>query len=178
MSKEWGVVSPRPRLNKTGVPKTEHLGLHTDQNSFFLKFHVRISTEFGTKHNKFQVKRMSTHLGKKRKHFHTQTNLPFSLGGDEIFFYCESCGTNLGLRSQPKLDRHNDQCLVKISDQNTQGVRRSKSQTETEQNWCSENRTSWLFHPVFFFVICLWTCLLTWVETTYESVCVNFLSTI
>jgi len=34
---------------------------------------------------------------------------------------------------------------VKISDQNTQGVRRSKSQTESEQNLFSENETSWLF---------------------------------
>jgi len=37
---------------------------------------------------------------------------------------------------------------VKISDQNTQGVRRSKSQTEGEQNWPLENKTSWLFSPV------------------------------
>jgi len=29
------------------------------RNGFFLKFHVRISTEFGTKGEKFQVKRMS-----------------------------------------------------------------------------------------------------------------------
>jgi len=41
---------------------------------------------------------------------------------------------NLGLKSQPKLNRQNDECLVQISDQNTQGVRRSKSQTESEQN--------------------------------------------
>jgi len=33
-----------------------------------------------------------------------------------------------------KLNRHNDECLVKVSDHNTQGVRRSKSQTESEQN--------------------------------------------
>ena len=54
----------------------------------------------------------------------------------------------LGLKSQPKLNRHDDECLVKISDQNTQGVRRSKSQTESEQNRFSENKTSWLFFPV------------------------------
>ena len=28
------------------------------------------------------------------------------------------------------------------------------------------------------FVICLWTCLLTWVQTTYESTCANFFSVI
>jgi len=54
----------------------------------------------------------------------------------------------LGLKSQPKLSRHNEELLVKISDQNTQGVRRRKSQTESEQNWFSENKTSWLFFPV------------------------------
>jgi len=49
----------------------------------------------------------------------------------------------MGLKSHPKLNRHSDQRLIKVSDQNTQGVRRSKS--ESEQNWFSENLTSWLF---------------------------------
>jgi len=48
----------------------------------------------------------------------------------------------MGLKSQPKLNRHSDERLVKISEQNTQGVRGSKSQTESEQNWFSENKTS------------------------------------
>jgi len=39
------------------------------RNSFFLKFRVKISTEFGTKRDKFQVKRMSIHLGKKSNSF-------------------------------------------------------------------------------------------------------------
>ena len=65
--------------------------------------------------------------------------------------YCKSCGTNLGLKSQPKLNKHNEKCLVKISNQNTQGVRHSKSQTESEQNRFSENKRSWLFFPVFSF---------------------------
>jgi len=64
---------------------------------------------------------------KKIKQFHTQTNFPFSPGSDEQKIYCHSCGMNLGLKSQPKLTRHSDERLVKISDQNTQGVRRSKS---------------------------------------------------
>jgi len=54
----------------------------------------------------------------------------------------------VGLKSQPKLNRHNDEYLVEISHQNTQGVRRSKSQTESEQNQFSKNKRSWLFFPV------------------------------
>ena len=30
----------------------------------------------------------------------------------------------------------------------TRGLGRSKTQTEREQNWFSENRASWLFSPV------------------------------
>ena len=55
---------------------------------------------------------------------------------------------NLGLKSHPKLNRHSDECLEKISDKNTQGVRRSKSQTESEQNSFSENKTSCLLFLV------------------------------
>ena len=65
-----------------------------------------------------------------------------------IKIYCQSCWTIMGLKPQPKLSRHSDECLVKILDQNTQGVRRSKSQTESEQNRFSENKKSWLFFPV------------------------------
>jgi len=48
----------------------DSLGLHKisekfSRNSFFLKFHVRISTEFGTERDKIQVKRMSIHPRKK-----------------------------------------------------------------------------------------------------------------
>ena len=55
---------------------------------------------------------------------------------------------SLGLNSQPKVNRHNDECLVKISDQNNQGVIRSKSQTASEQSRFSENKKFWLFFPV------------------------------
>jgi len=64
---------------------------------------------------------------------------------------CPTSGTyptNLGHISQLKLNRHSDERLVKYSDQNTQGVSRSKSQTESEQNWFSKNKTSWLFFPI------------------------------
>jgi len=37
----------------------------------------------------------------------------------------------MGLKSQPKLNRHSDERQEKILDQTTQGVRRSKSRTKT-----------------------------------------------
>jgi len=40
----------------------------------------------------------------------------------------------MGLKSQPKLNRHSDERVVKISDQNTHGIRRSKSHTKIAQN--------------------------------------------
>jgi len=47
------------------------------RNSFFPKFHPRISTEFGTKRDKFQVKRMSIHPRKISNSFtHKRTLLP------------------------------------------------------------------------------------------------------
>ena len=56
--------------------------------------------------------------------------------------------TKAWFKSQSKFNRHNDECVVKISDQNTQGVRRNKSQTESEQNRFSEKKMFWLFFPV------------------------------
>jgi len=59
----------------------DNLGLHKIseeffRNSFFLKFHERISTEFGKKRDKFQVKRMCTPPRKKSNGFtHKQTFL-------------------------------------------------------------------------------------------------------
>ena len=52
----------------------DSLGLHKiseklSRNSFFLKFHVRISDEFGAKRDKFQVTRMSIHPRKKSNSF-------------------------------------------------------------------------------------------------------------
>jgi len=56
-----------------GLPKISE---KFSQNSFFLKFHLRNSTEFGTKCDKFQVKRMSIHARKKSNSFtHKQTFL-------------------------------------------------------------------------------------------------------
>jgi len=86
-------------------------------------------------------------LGKNIKKFQTQTNLPFGPSSDGYKIYCKSRGMNLGFKYQPNLSRHNEECLVKISDQNTQGVRCSKSWTKSEQNWFSENRMSWLYFP-------------------------------
>jgi len=59
----------------------DSLGLHKifenfSQNNFLLKFHVGILTEFGTKRDKFQVKRMSIHLEKYSNSFtHKRTFL-------------------------------------------------------------------------------------------------------
>ena len=118
------------------------------QKSFFLKFHPRISTEFGTKRDKFQVKQISIHRRKKSNSFtHKRTFLSAMVVTNQKID-CQCCGTNLGLKCQPKLYRYSDECLVKIADQNTQGVGRSKSKTESEQNRFSENKTSWFFFPV------------------------------
>ena len=91
--------------------------------------------------------RVFTHEKKSNNFTHKQTFL-FSPGSDELQIYCQSCGTNIVLKSQPKLSRHSEEHLVKTSDQNTQGIKRSKSQTESEQNWFSKIKTSWLFSPV------------------------------
>jgi len=91
---------------------------------------------------------MSIHPGKKSNSFtHERTFISTQAVMNKKNF-CESCGTSLGFKSLPKLNRHNDEYLEKISDQNTQGVRRSKSLTESEQNRFSDNKTSWLFFPV------------------------------
>jgi len=45
------------------------------KNNFLLKLCVRIPTTFGTKHDKFQLKRKSLQLEEKIKQFHTQTFL-------------------------------------------------------------------------------------------------------
>jgi len=54
----------------------------------------------------------------------------------------------MGIKSQPKLSRHSDEHMVKISDNNTLEVRCSISQSENEKNWFSENKASWFFSPV------------------------------
>jgi len=56
-----------------GLPKISE---KFSRNSSFLEFHVRISIEFGTKRNKFQVKQMSIHPRKKSNSFiHNRTFL-------------------------------------------------------------------------------------------------------
>jgi len=91
---------------------------------------------------------MSIHPRQKSNSFtHKRTFLSaLTVTNNKIYF--QSCGTNLGLKSQPKINRHSDERLEKISYQNTQGVRHSKSQTESEQNWFFQNKASWLFFIV------------------------------
>ena len=76
---------PRMKLQKSGgisqVSVEDSFGFYKisekfSRNGFFLKFHPRISTEFGTKGDKFQVKRMSIHPRKKSNSFtHKRTFL-------------------------------------------------------------------------------------------------------
>jgi len=55
-------------------------------NGFFLKFHVRISTAFGTKRDRFQVKRKSIHAGQKPNSFsHKRTFLSARVGMSKKF---------------------------------------------------------------------------------------------
>jgi len=91
---------------------------------------------------------MSIDPRKKSNSFtHEQTFLS-ALAVSNKKFIVNLVGRIWGSKSQPKLNRHSDERLLKISDKNTQGIRRSKSQTESEPNWFSENKTSWLFFPV------------------------------
>jgi len=69
-----GSILQKVERNFTSFGRGYSLGLYKisekfSQNSFFLKFHVRISTEFGTKRDKFQVKRMSIRPRKKSNSF-------------------------------------------------------------------------------------------------------------
>jgi len=62
----------------------DSLGSHkifekSSRNSFFLKFYVRISTKFGTKHDKFQVRRMIIHPRKKSNSFAQKRTFLFAL---------------------------------------------------------------------------------------------------
>jgi len=89
-------TDPKLRLQKVGeiveVLVEDSLGLHKSsekfsQNSFFLKFHVRISTEFGTKRDKFQVKRTSSRSRKKSNSFTHKRNFLSALAViNKIFF--------------------------------------------------------------------------------------------
>ena len=78
-------TDPEKNCRKQGeisqVLLEDSLGFHKisekfSRNGFLPKFRVRISTEFGTKRDRFQVKRMSIHPGKKSNSFtHERTFL-------------------------------------------------------------------------------------------------------
>jgi len=75
----------------------DSLGLHKIsekffRNSFFLKFHVKISTEFGTEREKFQVKRMSIHPRKKSNCFADKRTLLSALAVMNIKFIASLVG--------------------------------------------------------------------------------------
>jgi len=70
---KYGEISRVLVEDSLGLPKISEKYF---RNSFFLKFHVRISTEFEKKRDKFQVKRMSIHPRKKSNSFtHKRTFL-------------------------------------------------------------------------------------------------------
>jgi len=74
--------------------------------------------------------------------------------------------------------------LVKFSDQNTQGLRRSKSHTKSKQNRFSENKTSWLFFlvssfcdsfmnvPPYLRASNIWKYLCEFFSAQYRRICV------
>ena len=59
---------------------------------------------------------------------------------------------NLGLKSQPKLNRHNEKCLVEISDKNTQGV---SPRLRVNKTGFSKTKRSGFSSPYLLFVIWL-----------------------
>jgi len=88
----------------------DSLGLHKisenfSRNSFFLKFHIRISNVFGEKRDKFQVKRMSIRLGKKSNNFAHKRSFLSALAVMNKKFYANLVGRIWGLNlSQNSID--------------------------------------------------------------------------
>ena len=142
------------------------------QNSFFLKFHARISTEIGTKRDKFQVKRMSVHLRKKSNSFaHKRTflsvlavmnkkfiaNLVGRIWGSNISQITADAVTNVWITFQTKILKE-------------YGV--VSPRPRAKKTGFPKTRRPGFSSPY------LCTCLLTWVKIEYESTCVNFFTAI
>jgi len=70
---------------------------------------------------------MSIHLEKNQTVSHLKQTFLSTLAVMNIFFFWKSCEAILGLKSHPKLNIDNDECLVKFSYQKTQGIERSKT---------------------------------------------------
>jgi len=62
------------------------------RNGFFLKFHPSIATEFGTKRDKFQVKRMSIHPRKESNSFTRKRNFLSALAVTNKKFIADFVG--------------------------------------------------------------------------------------
>jgi len=148
------------------------------RNSFLLQFHVRISTEFGTKRDKFRVKRISIHPRKKSNSFtHKRTFLSALAVINKNFIAClvgPIWGSNL---SQNSIDT-----VTTVWTKFQTKTPKEKGVLSPRQ---SVNRTGFpktkrpdFFSPYLLFVVRLWTSLLTWVKTTYESTCVKSFSAI
>ena len=103
-----------------------------------------IPTEFGMKHDKFQLKQTSIQF----------ENDQTVLQRNERSFQSWEWWIKIHCKYQTQCNTHNKECLVNISNQHTQGIRRNKSQTESKQNrkTCySKNKTSSLFFLISFF---------------------------
>ena len=72
-----------------------------------------------------------------------------------LHIHYKSCETNLRLKSQPQLNTNNKGSLVNISNQNTQGIRRNNSKTESKHNWktCFSEIERPCFHPYIFLCV-------------------------
>jgi len=65
-----------------GAPLSARSLSNIFQKEFLVKSYGRTPTEFGTKREKFQLKRANIQLEIHKKYY-TETNLPFSRGNDE-----------------------------------------------------------------------------------------------
>jgi len=116
-------------------------------NSFFLKFYVRICTEFGTKRDKFQVKRMNIHPRQKSNSFAHKRTFLSSLAVMNKKFIANLVGRIWGSNLSKKLTDTVTNVWKNFRPK-YQGVRRSNSQSKSEQNWFSENKAFSLFFIV------------------------------
>jgi len=118
--------------------------------------------------------RMNIHLGNKSNSSHTN---------EPSFQLCQWWIKNLlkilwdesGPQISAKIQYTQWRMCVKIFRPKDSRNRACKTQTESEQNRFSEKKKCPGFSSLYLlFVICLWTCLLSRVQTTHESTCVNF----
>jgi len=79
------IAETRVKFKKSGKIALEGPNFlkKNSQKDFLLKFNLRVSREFETKRDNFQVKRMSIQSGKKLNSFTQRDKLFFQPGNDE-----------------------------------------------------------------------------------------------